>query len=66
MPKIRNPYTGMMQTVSSAVPHAGRSGAKRIHIVRELRKLRVIGKETQDRGTSYNVGDGDVLMSLEN
>lgn len=29
MPKIRNPYTGKMQTVSMAVPWAGRAGAKR-------------------------------------
>lgn len=29
MPKIRNPYTGKMQTVSMAVPWAGRVGKKR-------------------------------------
>jgi hypothetical protein len=29
MPKIRNPYTGKMQTVSMAVPWAGRAGKKR-------------------------------------
>jgi len=29
MPKIRNPYTGKMITVSSAVPYAGRKGKKR-------------------------------------
>jgi hypothetical protein len=29
MPKVRNPYTGRMITVSSAVPHAGRKGKKR-------------------------------------
>tara|TARA_R100001224_G_scaffold107406_1_gene82748 strand:- start:3005 stop:3238 length:234 start_codon:yes stop_codon:yes gene_type:complete len=29
MPKVRNPYTGKMITVSSAVPYAGRTGGKR-------------------------------------
>jgi len=29
MPRIRNPYTGRMMTVSSAVSYAGRSGPKR-------------------------------------
>jgi len=29
MPKIRNPYTGKMQTVSMAVPWAGRKGKKK-------------------------------------
>jgi hypothetical protein len=29
VPRIRNPYTGKMMTVSSAVPYAGRKGAKR-------------------------------------
>lgn len=29
VPRIRNPYTGKMQTVSMAVPYAGRPGAKR-------------------------------------
>ena len=29
MPKIRNPYTGKMQTVSMAVSYAGRPGKKR-------------------------------------
>ncbi len=29
MPKIRNPYTGKMITVASAVPYAGRKGKKR-------------------------------------
>tara|TARA_R100000900_G_scaffold1326_2_gene2838 strand:+ start:6795 stop:7022 length:228 start_codon:yes stop_codon:yes gene_type:complete len=29
MPKIRNAYTGKMQTVSSAVSWAGRTGKKR-------------------------------------
>lgn len=29
MPRIKNPYTGRMMTVSSAVPYAGRSGPKR-------------------------------------
>jgi len=29
LPKIRNPYTGKMQTVSMAVPWAGRMGKKR-------------------------------------
>lgn len=29
MPKIRNPYTGKMQTVSSRVPWAGKPGPKR-------------------------------------
>ena len=29
MPKIRNPYTGKMQTVSMAVSWAGRPGKKR-------------------------------------
>ena len=29
MPKVRNPYTGKMITVSSAVPWAGRKGKKR-------------------------------------
>ena len=29
MPKIRNPYTGKMQSVSMAVPWAGRKGPKR-------------------------------------
>ena len=29
MPKIRNPYTGKMITVSMAVPHAGKPGPKR-------------------------------------
>jgi len=29
MPRIRNPYTGRMITVSSAVVHAGRPGPKR-------------------------------------
>jgi len=29
MPRIRNPYTGKMQTVSMAVPYAGQPGPKR-------------------------------------
>ena len=29
MPRVRNPYTGKMQTVKSAVPWAGKAGRKR-------------------------------------
>lgn len=29
MPKVKNPYTGKMITVSSAVPWAGRKGSKK-------------------------------------
>ena len=29
MPKVRNPYTGRLQSVSMAVPHAGRPGPTR-------------------------------------
>ena len=40
MPKIRNPYTGMMQTVSSAVSHAGRAGKKRDSYCKRTAKIR--------------------------
>ena len=40
MPKIRNPYTGLMQTVSMAVPHAGRKGSKRDSYCARTAKIR--------------------------
>ena len=40
MPKIRNPYTGRMITVSSRVPHAGRPGPKRRAYCARTAKIR--------------------------
>ena len=40
MPKIRNPYTGKMQTVSSAVKDAGKIGRKRTSYCKRTSKIK--------------------------
>ena len=40
MPKVRNPYTGKMQTVSMAVSWAGRAGKKRDSYCARTAKIR--------------------------